>query len=385
MLELPLTTLLGLALNVTVGRASTVTVVDCAAVPPVPVQLSVKVLFVVNAPVEAVPDVPLLPIQAPLAVQLVALVDDHVSVLALPLATLLGLALIATVGAEGALTVTVTDCTAVPPTPVQLSVNVLWATSAPVDSEPEIPLLSDHDPLAVQLVAFVDDHVSVLALPLTTLLGFAPRVTDGSASTVTVVDCAAVPPAPRQLSVNVLFADSAPVEAVPDVALLPVHAPLAVQLVAFVDAHVSVLLPPLATLLGLALSVTVGNGSTVTVVDCAAVPPAPVQVSVYVLSVVSAMVEAVPDVALLPVHAPLAVQLVALIDDHVKVLVPPIATLLGLALSVTVGSASTVTVVDCAVVPPGPVHANVNVPLVVSAPVEEVPETCCEPDHAPLA
>jgi hypothetical protein len=66
-----------------------------------------------------------------------------------------------------------------------------------------------------------------------------------------------------QLSVYVRFVDSAPVEAVPDVALLPVHAPLAVQLVAFVDDHVSVLALPLATPVGLALSVTVGACVTV--------------------------------------------------------------------------------------------------------------------------
>jgi hypothetical protein len=138
------------------------------------------------------------------------------------------------------------------------------------------------------------------------------------------------------LSVNVLSVVSAPVEVVPDVALLPAHAPLAAQLVAFADDQVSVLAPPLATLPGLALSVTVGSGSTVSVVDCAAVPPLPVQLSVNVPSAVSAPVEAVPDVALLPVHAPLAVQLVAFADDQVSVLALPLATLPGLALSVTV-------------------------------------------------
>jgi hypothetical protein len=69
------------------------------------------------------------------------------------------------------------------------------------------------------------------------------------------------------LSVNVLSVVSAPIEVVPDVALLPAHAPLAVQLVAFADDHVSVLAVPLVTLDGLALIVTVGAGFTVTVVD----------------------------------------------------------------------------------------------------------------------
>jgi hypothetical protein len=319
-----------------VGNGSTVTVVDCAAVPPAPVQLSVNVLSVVSELLGAVPDVALLPLHAPLAVQLVAFVDDHVSVLSLPLTKLLGLALSVTVG-NGS-TVTVVDCAAVPPLPVQLSVNVPSVVSAPVEADPEVALLPAHAPLAVQLVALADDQVTVLALPLATLVGFTPIVTVGAGFTVTVVDCAAVPPPPVQLSVNVLSVVSAPVEADPDVALLPDHAPFAVQLVAFADDQVSVLALPLATLLGLAPIVTVGAEFTVTVVDCAAVPPLPVQLSVNVLSVVNAPVEAVPDVALLPVHASLAVQLVALVDDQVSVLASPLAVLPGLALIVTVAA-----------------------------------------------
>ena len=50
----------------------------------------------------------LVPDQAPEAVQAVAFVDDHVRLELLPLATVLGLAVRATVGA-GAVTETVTD------------------------------------------------------------------------------------------------------------------------------------------------------------------------------------------------------------------------------------------------------------------------------------
>ena len=67
---------------------------------------------------------------------------------------------------------------------------------------------------------------------------------------------------------------------VPLVARLPLQAPLAVQLVALVEDHVSVEEPPLATLAGAAVSVTVGSGTTVTVVDALALPPGPEQVSV---------------------------------------------------------------------------------------------------------
>ena len=67
----------------------------------------------------------------------------------------------------------------------------------------------------------------------------------------------------------------------PLVASLPLQPPEAVQEVAFLDDQDSVELLPLATVLGLALKLTVGAGEvTVTVADCPALPPAPVQVSV---------------------------------------------------------------------------------------------------------
>ena len=67
----------------------------------------------------------------------------------------------------------------------------------------------------------------------------------------------------------------------PLVASLPLQPPEAVQDVAFLDDQDSAELLPLAIVLGLALKLTVGAGEvTVTVADCAALPPAPVQVSV---------------------------------------------------------------------------------------------------------
>ena len=73
----------------------------------------------------------------------------------------------------------------------------------------------------------------------------------------------------------------APVVCDPLTALVPDQAPEAVHDVALVEDQVKVELPPLVTVLGLALIVTVavGLGLTVTVVDCAALPPAPVQVN----------------------------------------------------------------------------------------------------------
>jgi len=64
------------------------------------------------------------------------------------------------------------------------------------------------------------------------------------------------------------LAASAPVDCVPLTALVPDQAPEAVQAVAFVDDHVRLELLPLATVLGLAVRVTVGAGAvTETVTD----------------------------------------------------------------------------------------------------------------------
>jgi hypothetical protein len=63
---------------------------------------------------------------------------------------------------------------------------------------------------------------------------------------------------------------------------VPVQPPEARQELTLVAAHVSVELPPTRTLVGLAVSVTVGAAAaaTVTLADWEAVPPAPLQVSV---------------------------------------------------------------------------------------------------------
>lgn len=74
--------------------------------------------------------------------------------------------------------------------------------SAPVDTEPLTGSLPDHAPEAAQEVVLVEDQVSVLALPLATVLGPALSVRVGAGEvTVTVADCAALPPAPVQVKV----------------------------------------------------------------------------------------------------------------------------------------------------------------------------------------
>jgi len=129
------------------------------------------------------------------------------------------------------------------------------------------------------------------------------------------------------------------VECEPLVASLPLHPPEAVQDVALVDDQDSVELPPLAMVLGLALKLTVGAGEvTVTVADCAALPPAPVQVRVYVVFALSAPVECEPLVGWLPDQPPEAVQEVAFVVDQLKVELLPLTTELGLAARLTVGA-----------------------------------------------
>lgn len=119
-------------------------------------------------------------------------------------------------------------------------------------------------------------------------------------------------------------------------------------------------------LVGDAASVTVGAAFavTVTAADRLTLPPVPVQASAKLELAVNALVVNDPDVAFVPVHAPDAVQAVALVVVHVSLEVPPDVTDVGDADSVNVGAgvppplALTVTVVDAVFVPPLPVQLS---------------------------
>jgi hypothetical protein len=77
------------------------------------------------------------------------------------------------------------------------------------------------------------------------------------------------------------LAASAAVDWEPLAGLTPAQAPDATHDVAFAAVQVRVERPPLSTELGFALRPITGAGDfTVTAADCAALPPAPVQVSV---------------------------------------------------------------------------------------------------------
>ncbi len=99
--------------------------------------------------------------------------------------------------------------------------------------------------------------------------------------TLTVALCEAEPPAPVQAKVYLVAAVRAAVLCEPLIASAPLQPPDAVHEVALVDDQLSVDAAPLVTLLGVAVRVTDGAGVvTEMVADCAALPPAPLHVSV---------------------------------------------------------------------------------------------------------
>lgn len=114
-----------------------------------------------------------------------------------PVTTEVGVALNVSAGGAAA-TVTVTDCEALPPAPVHVSVNVVFAVIAALVAVPLVARAPDHPPLAEQVVALDDDHDNTVVLPETTVAGDALNVTAGSGNTVTVAVCIAFPPAPVQ-------------------------------------------------------------------------------------------------------------------------------------------------------------------------------------------
>lgn len=80
----------------------------------------------------------------------------------------------------------------------------------------------------------------------------------------------------------------------------------------------------------------------VTLADCVADPPVPVHCKVYVWLVERFVKDCVPLVALVPFQAPLAVQVVALVEDQVMVEPLPLVTDVGDAEIVTVGTGARV-------------------------------------------
>ena len=90
-------------------------------------------------------------------------------------------------------------------------------------------------------------------------------------------------------------------------------------------------------LVGVEGGVVSGACVTVTVTLWFAVPPLPIQLSVYVDVVVILAIDCEPEVVFVPVHPPLAVQEVALVELHVSVEELPLVTDVWLAERVRVG------------------------------------------------
>jgi hypothetical protein len=130
----------------------------------------------------------------------------------------------------------------------------------------------------------------------------------------------------------------------PLVALVPFQLPEATHEAALVELHVSMEAPPLATMAGLAVSVTVGVPGTVTVaVATLLVPPSPTQVKEYAVVAVSDPVLRLPLVASAPLQPPEPVHEVASVELHVNIVDPPLLTVSCAALTDAVGRVNELT------------------------------------------
>jgi hypothetical protein len=347
-------TLVGAAVNAAVGAGGgpTVIVTELVVSPPDPEQVSVKVLEAVRAGVASAPDVPRLPVHVPDAVHDVALLLVHLSCSVAPYASVGESSVSWTVGAGGGggggggggapVTVTAAVAVPLPPVPVHVSVKLVLAVSALLVALPLVDCPPDQPPDAVHELAFVLVHASCVLAPLATLDGVAVRLTVGAGTTVTVFESLAVPPVPVQLKVKVVLEESAPLVSLPTGGLVPDQPPDAEHDVAALVVHASCVVPPVATLAGLTVRLTVGAATAATAFESLAVPPLPVQVNVKVVFVDRALLVALPLADLAPAQPPDALHDVALVLVHDSCVVPPIGTVLGLTCSETVGAGADV-------------------------------------------
>jgi hypothetical protein len=155
------------------------TVTDWVAVPPSPVQASVKVEPVSSGPLAAEPLALRLPDHAPEAAQRVALTLDQVSVELPPGLTVLGLA-VSLISGAALVTVTIADWVLEPPGPVQLKPNSELFDKTPVNHVPLVATGPCQAPFAVQLFAFFVLQVSVELAPAPIVLGDALRLMVGA-------------------------------------------------------------------------------------------------------------------------------------------------------------------------------------------------------------
>lgn len=156
---------------------------------------------------------------------------------------------------------TLVEACAVPPAPVQESVNVNGpGCTVGAANVPDVACVPLHAPEAVQPVALLELQVNVVDWPGVTLVGLAESVTVGGGVKFTVTAPLPLPPAPLQLNVKVVAVVIGPTFSVPVVARVPLHPPDAVQDVALVADHVTTLTAPAVSVPGDALTVTAGAG-----------------------------------------------------------------------------------------------------------------------------
>ncbi len=153
--------------------------------PPVPLQVIEYVVLVVSPPVDCDPLNDFLPDQPPDVEHDVAFWLDHDNVEPVPTSTVLGLAVSATTGANSE-TVTVADCVAEPPAPVQINSYSVVLESAPVDQVPLVATAPCQPPDAVHAVAFCEFQLNVDMPPLAIVVGDADRVAVGKGDVVCV-------------------------------------------------------------------------------------------------------------------------------------------------------------------------------------------------------
>ncbi len=141
--------------------------------------------------------------------------------------------------------------------------------------------------------------------------------------TVTLTESVVLPPAPLQVRLKLLFEVIALMVCEPEVALLPDQSPEAIQSVTLLLFQLSVVEPFSDTELGFAEKESVGNGAaTVTLTESFALPPAPLQARLKLLSAVNVLIVWEPDVDLLPDQSPEAVQSVVLLLLQLSVVEP---------------------------------------------------------------
>jgi hypothetical protein len=196
--EPPESTRFGEALRERTGIV-TVTVADAGSeIPSGPVQV-IEYVEVTEGVTVMLPEVAPPVENPPAAVQLVASVEDQVSVEDWPLLIVFGEAVSEAVGIEGAITVMVTDCNAeVPPGPVHWNVNVVSEVRGsvrplPFRLSPVGGVRLDQGPPAVQLVAPVEAHVSVDRSPEATEIGEAVSEVVGTVAFTCVVNDTSLP------------------------------------------------------------------------------------------------------------------------------------------------------------------------------------------------